>query len=163
MFTDFKELLSAFNAHNVRYLVVGGYAVSFYAQPRATKDLDLFIDSSLENAQAAYKALSSFGAPLTDISVDDLMDPQKFLRFGQEPVAIDILSGIDGVDFMEAWNHRVEAVIDPESNLSALFISREDLIAAKRAAGRLRDLADVEEIQQAEASGLKHKIRESPS
>jgi len=152
MFDDFKELLSVFNAHNVKYLVVGGYAVSFHAQPRATKDLDVFILADPANAKAVYAALSEFGAPLADIQIDDLANPRKFIRFGQPPVAIDILPGIDGVDFKEAWERRVEGVIDRESGLKAFFISRQDLIAAKLAAGRIRDLADVEEIREAEAS-----------
>jgi hypothetical protein len=101
--------LSVFNAHSVKYLVVDGYAVSFHAQPRATKDLDLFIQADPENAKATYAALASFGAPLTDITVDDLADPQKFIRFGREPVAVDILPSIDGVNFEEAWARRVDA------------------------------------------------------
>jgi hypothetical protein len=74
MFDDYKELLSVFNAHNVKYLVVGGHAVSFHAQPRATKDLDLFIQADPVNAKATYAALAAFGAPLTGISVDDFAD-----------------------------------------------------------------------------------------
>jgi len=87
MFQDFKELLSAFNAHGVKYLIVGGYAVSFHAQPRATKDIDLFVKADAANAKAAYAALASFGAPLDNISVEDLADPRNFIRFGREPVA----------------------------------------------------------------------------
>src|SRR5208283_5577867 len=98
MFQDFKDLLSAFNAHSVKYLIVGGYAVSFHAQPRATKDLDIFIKAAPENARAAFAALASFGAPLTEIRESDLANPHKFIRFGQAPVAVDILPGIDGVD-----------------------------------------------------------------
>jgi Nucleotidyl transferase of unknown function (DUF2204) len=152
MFDDFKELLSAFNAHNVKYLIVGGYAVSFYAQPRATKDLDIFIKADPANARAAYAALAGFGAPLSSISESDLADPRKFIRFGQTPVAIDILPDIDGVDFDGAWDRRVESVIDSRSGLKAFFISKTDLIASKLAAGRARDLADVEEIREADAS-----------
>jgi hypothetical protein len=152
MFDDFKALLSCFNAHDVKYLVVGGYAVSFHAQPRATENLDIFILADPANASAAYEALSKFGAPLAGIHVSDLADPHKFLRFGNPPVAVDILPGIDGVKFEEAWNRRVEGVVDPVSGLKAFFISKEDLIAAKLAAGRMRDLADVEEIREADAS-----------
>src|SRR5208337_1805118 len=108
MFQDFKDLLSAFNAHNVKYLIVGGYAVSFHAQPRATEDMDLFIKADPTNAKAAYAALIAFGAPVADISVDDLADPRQFVRFGREPAAVDILPGIDGVDFDPAWDRRVE-------------------------------------------------------
>ena len=152
MLDDFKELLSVFNAHSVKYLVVGGYAVSFHAQPRATKDLDLFIKADPANAKATYAALASFGAPLSNITVDDLADARKFFRFGSEPVAVDILPGIDGVNFDEAWARRVEGVIDAKSGLTAFFISKSDLIASKLAAGRLRDLADVEEIRESDAS-----------
>lgn len=154
MFDDFKELLSAFNAHHVKYLVVGGYAVSFHAQPRATKDLVIFIKADPSNARAAYAALASFGAPLSDISENDLADPRKSIRFGQPPIAIDILSGIDGVDFDQAWERRIEDVIDPKSGLTAFIISKTDLIASKLAAGRMRDLADVEEIREADSSQL---------
>ena len=152
MHQDFKELLSAFNAGQVRYLIVGGYAVSFHAQPRATKDLDLFIKADPANAKATYAALANFGASLAGITVDDLANPRKFMRFGREPVAVDILPGIDGVNFDEAWERRVEGVIDAKDGLMAFFISKSDLIASKLAAGRLRDLADIEEIRDAEAS-----------
>lgn len=152
MFDDFKELLSVFNAHSVKYLVVGGYAVSFHAQPRATKDMDLFIKADTANAHATYAALAAFGAPLSGISESDLADPRKFIRFGEEPVAVDILPYIDGVDFDEAWERRVEGVIDAKTGLTAFFIASSDLIASKLAAGRMRDLADVEEIREAAAS-----------
>jgi hypothetical protein len=153
MFDDFKELLSVFNAHGVKYLVVGGYAVSFHAQPRATKDLDLFVRADPDNAKAIYAALASFGTPLTGIGLEDLSDPHKFIRFGREPVAVDILPGIDGVAFDDAWERRVEGIVDPASGLTAFFISKTDLVASKLAAGRTRDLADVEDIQEADASG----------
>jgi len=152
MFDDYKELLSVFNAHNVKYLVVGGHAVSFHAQPRATKDLDIFIEASPANAKATYAALMAFGAPLAGISVDDFANPRRFIRFGREPVAVDILPGIDGVDFDAAWARRVEGVIDAVSGQTAYFISKPDLIASKLASGRLRDLADVEEIRESDAS-----------
>jgi hypothetical protein len=149
MFQDFKDLLSAFHAHSVKYLVVGGYAVSFHAQPRATKDLDLWIRPDLENARRAFAALASFGAPLSGLAIEDLANPQKFFRFGKAPSAVDILPEIEGVDFDAAWERRVEALIDPATNQTGYFISKEDLIASKLASGRLRDLADVEEIREA--------------
>jgi len=151
MFDDFKNLLSVFNDHDVKYLIVGGYAVSFHAQPRATKDLEIFVKADPANAEATFAALAKFGAPLLGISVSDLSDPTKFIRFGREPIAIDILPGIDGVDFDEPWERRIVGAIDPNSGLAAHFISKRDLIASKIAAGRLRDLADVEELHDAEA------------
>lgn len=149
MYPDFKALLSAFNGHGVKYLIVGGHAVSFYGQPRATKDIDLFVGAEMENARAIYTALASFGAPLQEITMEDLANPNQFFRFGREPVAIDILPSIDGVEFASAWANRVEGLIDPASGLRAYFISRADLIQAKLAAGRLGDLADVESIREA--------------
>lgn len=152
MFDDFKDLLSAFNAHSVRYLIVGGHAVSFHAQPRATKDLDLFISADSVNAKAVYEALADFGAPLTGTRVADFSDSKKFFRFGREPLAVDILPGIDGVNFDEAWARRIESIVDEESGLTAFFISRDDLILSKLAAGRLRDLADAEDIRESTAN-----------
>jgi len=162
MYPDFKDLLSAFHAHSVKYLIVGGYAVSFHGQPRATKDMDLFIKADATNAKAAYAALIAFGAPLADITVDDLADPRQFLRFGREPVAVDILPGIDGVDFDAAWERRVEGVIDTQSRLTVFFISKDDLIASKLAAGRLRDLADVEAIREATESQEPRSAKKPP-
>jgi hypothetical protein len=114
--------------------------------------MDLFVKADRANAKAVYAALVAFGAPLADISVDDLVDSRQFIRLGREPVAVDILPGIDGVDFDAAWERRVEGVIDVHSGLTGFFISKDDLIASKLAAGRLRDLADVEDIREAEAS-----------
>jgi hypothetical protein len=152
MFQEYRDLLSAFNAHGVKYLIVGGYAVSFHAQPRATKDIDLLIQASPANATAVYAALAEFGAPLLDIRAEDLADPANFFMFGKEPLGVDILPEIPGVDFNTAWERRVESVVDKQSGLTAFFISKQDLISAKVAAGRARDLADVEEIFAAERS-----------
>ena len=152
MYQDYKDLLSAFHAHGVKYLIVGGYAVMFHAQPRATKDIDLFIKADSANAQATYAALSQFGAPLHNTRPEDFAERTTFFRFGYEPRAVDILPSIPGVDFDAAWDRRIEATIDPESGLRAFFISRDDLITAKRAAARPQDLADVDAIRRAAES-----------
>jgi hypothetical protein len=149
MFNDFKELLSIFNAQKVKYLIVGGYAVSLHAQPRATKDIDLLIKPEPENSKAVYIALVKFGAPLAGLTAADFIQRDKFFRMGRAPIVVDILPEISGVDFDRAWENRVEAVIDPTSGLSAPFISREDLIAAKLAAGRPQDIADVAALRKA--------------
>jgi hypothetical protein len=141
MFDDFKDLLSAFNAGNVRYLIVGGYAVSLHAQPRATKDLDILISADAENSQAVYSALAKFGAPLEGLSANDFADPENFFRMGTPPVMVDIMPRITGVEFDGAWQRRVNVAID--DTLTVPFISREDLLAAKISAGRAQDLADV--------------------
>jgi len=144
---DFRELLSELNAHNVKYLIVGGYAVSFHSEPRATKDLDLFVQPSLENAQAIFQALSSFGAPLTDYAAEDFLDPDSVYQIGVAPYRIDILQKIDGVDFDSAWQHRVQGRVSTDDPLEANYISAEDLVRNKIATGRPRDLADASEIQ----------------
>jgi len=148
MFDDLKELLSIFHSQSVKYLIVGGYAVSFHAQPRATKDIDLLIRPDAENAKAVYAALVKFGAPLAGLTLEDLIERDKFFRMGRAPLMVDILSEIPGVDFDHAWANRAEGVIDVESGLVAFFISREDLIAAKLAAGRPQDIADVAALRQ---------------
>lgn len=150
MYPDFKELLSAFNDKGVKYLVVGGYAVSFHAQPRATKDLDIFLGPSADNAAAAYRALAQFGAPIEALKPEDLVEPGKFFRMGTPPVMVDIMPEISGVAFDDAWSRRVEAVIDADLQLKAPIISKDDLIAAKLAAARPQDLADVDAIEKAE-------------
>jgi hypothetical protein len=149
MYQDYKDLLSAFHAHGVRYLIVGGYAVSFHAQPRFTKDIDLFIKADQANAQATYAALASFGAPLEGIRPQEFADRGSFFRFGRDPHGFDILPDLPGVDFDAAWVHRVEAVLDAETGLTAFFISKDDLISAKLASGRPQDLADASSIQKA--------------
>ena len=149
MDSDFKEILSAFNAHAVKYLIVGGYAVSFHSQPRATKDLAIFVKPDAQNAHAVFAALASFGAPLAGLQPLDFQAPDEFFRMGQPPLMIEILPSIQGVEFDRAWERRIEAVIDPASGLTAHMISRKDLIAAKLSAARPQDLADVDAIRKA--------------
>ncbi len=162
MFQDYKDLLSAFNAHGVKYLIVGGYAVSFHAQPRATKDIDLFVKADAANATAIYAALAAFGAPLQDFRVEDLTEPNNFIHFGREPRAVDILPGIDGVDFDAAWERRIEGIVDPQSGLTAFFISAADLMAAKLAAGRPQDIADIAALRKAAESQAQQSAEEPP-
>ncbi len=146
--SDFKELLSDFNSHNVRYLLVGGYAVSLHAQPRATKDLDLWVSPDSANAQAVFSALAAFGAPLGGLTVSDFMEPGSFFHMGTPPLAVDILLTIQGVNFEAAWNRRIEMQIDSDG-LRAPVISSVDLIEAKVAAARPQDLADADALRAA--------------
>jgi predicted nucleotidyltransferase len=146
---DFKELLSALNEHQVKYLIIGGYAVAIHSQPRATKDLDLFVQPEPENAKALFAALAKFGAPLSDLKPEQLIDPASFLRIGTAPQMIEILSHISGVDFNQAWEHRIEVVIDEQSGLKAFVISAEDFIANKLAAARPQDIADAAAVNRA--------------
>lgn len=154
MYQDYKDLLSAFRSHGVKYLVVGGFAVIYHSQPRFTKDMDLFIEADPENAKATYAALGEFGAPLQGIAWEDFTDRKSFFRFGRDPRGFDILPAIPGVDFDAAWHRRVEIMVDTATGLKANIISAGDLIASKLASGRARDLADVEEIRKAAESQL---------
>jgi hypothetical protein len=104
MYPDFKELLSVLNEHRVKYLVVGAYAVSIHAQPRATKDLNILIKPDAANARKIFAALAQFGAPLQGMTAADFAVPGPFFRMGREPVSVDILTDIPGVDFDAAWN-----------------------------------------------------------
>jgi hypothetical protein len=149
MYPDYKDLLSAFQSHGVKYLVVGGFAVIYHSQPRFTKDLDLLIKADLDNAKATYAALAKFGVPLQGIRPEDFTDRDSFFRFGRDPKGFDLLPSIPGVDFDAAWERRVETVIDASTGLRANFISAEDLIASKLASGRPQDLADADAIRKA--------------
>ena len=149
MFQDHKDLLSAFQTHGVRYLIVGGYAVIYYAQPRFTKDIDLFIQADPANGRAVYAALAEFGAPLRGIRPEEFVERSTFFRFGHDPQTIDILPDLPGVDFDTAWERRIEVTIDESSGLKACLIGRDDLIASKLAAGRPQDIADAEAIRKA--------------
>ena len=139
--SDFSDLLRLFNANSVEYLVIGGYALIQYAEPRYTKDLDLWISTDTENASAVYQSLQSFGAPLEGLKQKDFAEDGFFYQMGLPPVRIDILMGIPGIKFQEAWERRETVWFD---DLPVLFISRQDLIIAKHASGRPQDLIDVE-------------------
>ena len=145
---DLRELLLALNAHAVEYLVVGGYAVGVHSEPRATKDLDIFIRADENNSVAVYRALADYGAPLVGLTPDTFKDePTSVFQIGLPPSRIDILQSIEGVDFDEAWKNRLEALV--EGDIPAHVISREHLIKNKLLLGRAQDIADVEAIRNA--------------
>src|SRR6267154_3911267 len=141
---DLKELLRAFNDYGVKYLVVGGYAFGVHAEPRATKDLDLFIGSDKENSKAVFYALAQYGAPLDSLSPADFRDGTVF-QIGQPPGRIDLLQHIDGVSFEEAWENRIEGLWDGE--IRTAVISKDDLIRNKLARGREQDVLDVKKLR----------------
>jgi len=143
---DLKELLRAFNDHGVKYLIVGGYAFGVHAEPRATKDLDIFIRSDEENSKAIFRALAQYGAPLEGLSPSDFMDGTTF-QIGRPPARIDILQRIDGLTFDEAWENRIEGIVDGQ--VRAAVISRDDLIRNKLATGREQDILDVKTLRAA--------------
>lgn len=123
--SDFSDLLKIFNDKGVRYLVVGGYAVIQYAEPRFTKDLDLWIATDAKNAEAIYTALKEFGAPLQNLTNKDFSEEGYFYQMGSPPVRVDVIMGLKGMDFEKAWENKVDTQFD---NLKVSFISKADLI-----------------------------------
>lgn len=147
---DFRELLSILAKHEVRYLVVGGYAVMLYAEPRWTKDLDIWIAIDAPNARAVFAALREFGAPLAGLTEHDFAEPGYFYQMGNPPLRLDVMMAIPGGDFETAWTRR--NTIDLEGT-PVHFIRRDDLIAVKIASGREQDLRDVEALRRSEDRG----------
>ncbi len=158
---DQRDLLRVFNERKVEYLVVGGYAVSYFTEPRVTKDLDIFIDTSDENVAIMYAALAAFGAPLAGMTPKDFQDPAYVYQIGQPPSRIDILQELTAVDFESAWNAAEDGMID--SDIPVRYISVPDLIKNKLAIGRHRDLADVEAIRESENANSKQPQNEARS
>lgn len=151
---DFKDLLRALNANEAKYIIVGGHAFGVHAEPRATKDLDLFIRSDSQNAEAVFRALAQFGAPMQGMTPADFSDGTTF-QLGQPPNRIDILQRIDGVTFDEVWPNRVEGIIDDE--IAANVISRDDLIRNKLASGREQDLLDAKVLRRVIKAGKQRR------
>ena len=138
---DFKDLLVEFNAHRVEFLVVGAHALAAHGYVRATKDLDLWVRPTPENAKRTLAALASFGAALHDLTEEDLSTPGVIFQMGVQPIRIDVITAIDGVEFDEAWADRMETNF---AGIPAGVLSRDHLIQNKQAAGRPQDLVDVE-------------------
>jgi hypothetical protein len=147
MNSDFRDLLRLFNAHRVRYLVVGGYAVMKYTEPRYTKDLDLWVEATPKNAKAVFAALRKFGAPLANLTEADFALEGFFYQMGRPPARVDILMSLQGVLFANAWSNRVASDFD---GVTGYVLSRKDLIANKRAVGRPQDLVDVNSLVESE-------------
>lgn len=146
MHKDFSDLLSVLNAHSVRHLIIGGYAYARYTEPRATKDLDIFLSADPANASAVYAALKAFGANLAEVSATDFADPANVFQIGAAPIRVDLLCRIDGVSFEEAWETSEPAVLDDGTPVR--YISAEKLMANKIAAGRPQDLVDAERLRE---------------
>lgn len=141
---DFKEFVQSLNDSQVRYLVVGGYAVALHGHPRYTKDLDVWIEATPENAARVVKALEQFGFGSLGLQADDCLTPDQVIQLGCAPNRIDMLSTLEGVDFETCYDARVEVVID---GVTVNFIGLDDLKANKKAVGRLQDLADLENLE----------------
>ena len=139
-FADFLRLL---NSHGVEYVVIGGYAVGYHGFVRATGDLDLFVGISTENAAALVHVFRDFGFSTPELKEQLFLDEGKIVRVGLPPLRIEVLNGISGVTFAEIFPKRIEEVID---GLRVPFIDLNSLLKNKAASGRLKDLADIEEL-----------------
>jgi hypothetical protein len=142
---DLMDLLGAFSSSGVEYLVVGGWAVSVHSEPRFTKDLDLLIGTAQENLERAAAALTLFGAPDSIVEEARKLGADEFLFFGVPPARVDLLRSIPGVEFEEAFSRRVDV---QWGDTVVHVIAKDDLIRAKRAAGRERDLRDLRALER---------------
>lgn len=144
---DFRDLLADFSAHDVRFLIVGGYAVTFHARPRFTKDLDIWIEPSPDNAAKVHAALLRFGAPLAahGVQVADLATPGIVYQLGVPPNRIDILTAVEGLEFAGCFARRCPARF---ADVPVAYLARQDLIANKRKVGRPQDLLDADDLER---------------
>jgi hypothetical protein len=142
---DFRDIISAFHAERVEFLIVGSYAVAAHAVARATEDIDIWVRNRIENSQRVTRALYRFGAPTLNLSEADFQSHDLIFQMGAPPWRIDILTAIDAVTFDEDWTERSEWTVD---GVLLPVLSRRHLIANKRAVGRAKDLADVESLEK---------------
>jgi len=143
---DFQDLLQLFKEEGVEYLVVGAYAVMYYTEPRFTKDLDLWINPTLNNAESVLRALSRFGAPLEDVSIDDFCNEEMIFQIGIAPNRIDVIMGVSHLAFSTAWHNRLAVRYgDCDINMIAL----DNLITSKENTGRSQDELDVQRLKHA--------------
>ncbi len=142
---DYKEFLRLLRAHGVEYLLIGGWAVGYHGYPRATYDLDVWIATSPANAQRVVTALAEFGFNVPDLSMDLFLQPDKIVRMGIEPVRIEVMTSISGVEFEECYRERLETEL---SDVTVNVIDLRHLMINKKASGRLKDLADLEQLSK---------------
>lgn len=151
---DFKDLFSILNTCRVRYLVAGAHAVMQYAEPRFTKDIDIWIDPTQENARRVWKALMRFGAPLQGIAEDDFANPQLVYQMGVLPNRVDIMMAVGGIRFSTAWRNRKRIKY---CGVTVNVMGRREIIRAKRMAGRPQDLLDLASLEQAAKLACRRK------
>ena len=141
---DFKEFIELLNAHNVQYLIVGGYALAFHGHPRYTKDIDVWIATNTENAERMLKVLTDFGFSSLALSLQDFLEEDNIIQLGFPPNRIDILTSVDGIEFE---NSTPQSSVIEVDGVNIHLIGIHNLIENKTASGRLQDLADVEKLQ----------------
>jgi hypothetical protein len=140
---DFEELLRLLEEHRVEYLIVGGYAVAFHGFPRFTKDIDIYYNNSPENVGTIRQALLKFGFTSKDLPVNVFQEKGSIITFGIEPVRVDFINDIAGIEFDSAWKHKVRGRY---GNVEVNFIGKTDLIKNKMATSRLQDKSDAEKL-----------------
>ncbi len=150
MNSDLIELLSSLNDHKVRYLVIGGYAYSVHAEPRYTKDIDIWIDPCRTNAKRVFACLKSFGAPVSTLVEKNFSEPGMLLIFGREPNRVDILNDLKGLSFGTAWKESIKVTIE---KVSIRVVSLDHLIKLKTLAGRPQDKLDVKKLLAIKKAG----------
>jgi hypothetical protein len=158
----FKEFLSTFSLHHVRFLVVGGHALAVHGRPRYTDDLDVWVEPTRANAKRVVKALVAFGYESYAAAETEFCSLDRMTHLGVPPLRIDVMTSVSGVLFGDAWSHRFEVVID---GMTLAFISRDDLIKNKAASGRAKDLADIamlEELTPALARSIRRHRAKPP-
>ena len=141
---DFKDFLKLLTENHARYLIIGGYAVGYYGYPRATADLDIWVEINQENAKALVNTITNFGFSKTDVKEGDFLKEGKIIRMGFPPFRIEIITSISGVTFEDCYKRKLEI---EEQGIKICLISREDLIENKKAAGRFKDKADLEKLE----------------
>ena len=138
---DYEDFLKLLNKHRARYVIIGSYALAFHARPRYTKDLDILVESSDDNAKRILTVLEEFGFGSLDLDIEDFVEQGNIIQLGYEPVRIDIVTSIEGLDFSEVWENRVRG---PYGNQTVNFISRSHLVKSKQLSNRAQDKADLE-------------------
>ena len=141
---DFREFIECLNKHKAEYLVVGGYAVAFHGHPRYTKNLDIWIRVSAENADKLLKAINDFGFSSLGLTKNDFETPELIIQLGNPPNRIDIITTASGIKFEDSYPHRIVENIE---GLEVNFIDIENLKINKKATGRHQDLADIENLE----------------
>jgi len=141
---DFDEFIGSLIAHGVEFLVVGAYALAFHGAPRFTGDLDILVRPAIDNAARLLTTLEAFGFPVTELSPEAISDHRRMLQMGVPPVQIHVMSAISGVQWDEAWSDRVEGSLGSNR---VQFLGRETFLRNKRAAGRPKDLADIDALE----------------
>ncbi|MDP9177665.1 MAG: hypothetical protein M3O61_08300 [Gemmatimonadota bacterium] len=142
---DFSDILEALTSTGARFLVVGAHALAVHGVPRATGDLDVWVDVSTDNAELVWRALAAFGAPVESLKItpEDFSKPDMVVQVGLPPQRIDFLTGVSGLTFADAWADRVTLEVGA---ITVPFLGRASLVRNKRASGRLKDLADLEAL-----------------